>query len=80
MNVKVIVYGYDLQESEQIYKVYCRSNNIHCYFQEAIFVSSKWSPSCIREKIRGYYNDVMNGKIKLLNISKDMFKYFYSNR
>ena len=74
---KAIVFGYNLQEAEEKYKEYCNLNNIPCRFGEAVFLSSKEFSSRNREKIRGYYNEVMKNNVKLVNMSKAGFVSLY---
>ena len=73
-----IVWGYDLLEAEQKYKEWCHSNNVPCRLSDAIFLSSRMSLSCNQEKIRGYYNDVMEDRVKLINMCKESFAHIYN--
>ena len=75
---KAIVWGYDLQEAELKYKEYCQVYNIPCRLSDAIFLSSRMSLSWNQEKIRGYYNDVMEEKVKLINMCKESFAHIYN--
>ncbi len=75
---KAIVLGYDLHDAEQLYKTWCNSNNIPCRLNEAVLLSSKLSMSYKQEKIRGYYSEVMNDKIKLIGLDKQYFHYLYN--
>jgi len=75
---KAIVWGYDLQEAELKYKEYCQVYNIPCRLSEAIFLSGKMSLDWNQEKIRGYWKDVMEDRIKLINICKESFIHIYN--
>ncbi len=77
---KVIVYGYDLMEAELKYREYCHVYNIPYRSSDAIFLSSRMPLSWNSEKICGYYNDVMEDRIKLVNICKESFIHIYNCR
>lgn len=68
--IKAIVYGYDRYDSERL----TRENNLKP--REVLLINGNMSQRDIQEKIRGYYNDVMQDRIKLINISKKNFRLF----
>ena len=76
--MKVIVWGYNLLEAEQKYQEWCLLNNIPCRLSDAIFLSSRMSLDWNREKIRGYYNEVMEDRVKLVNMCKESFVHIYN--
>ena len=75
---KAIVYGFSLYEAERKYKEWCRINNIPCHLSDAIFLSGQMPLSKNQEKIRGYWKDVMEDRIKLINICKESFVHIYN--
>ena len=70
--IKAIVYGYDRYDSERL----TRENNLKP--REVLLINGNMSQRDIREKIRGYCNDAMQDRIKLINISKKTFAYLYN--
>ena len=74
---KAIVYGYDIPDCERLYTEYCKQNNIFARRDEVIFLFRGQSFSTMLDKVRGYYNEVMNDKIKLIGIDKDFFHTLY---
>ena len=77
---KAIVWGFNLLEAELKYKEWCNTNNVLCRLSDVIFLSGQMPLSWNQEKIRGYYNDVMEDRIKLVNISKERFVLIYNSR
>lgn len=75
---KAIVWGFSLLEAELKYKEWCQTNNVSCRLSDAIFLSGRMSLSWNQDKIRGYYNDVIEGRIKLINICKESFIHIYN--
>ena len=75
---KVIVWGFNLLEAELNYKEWCHSNNVPCRLSDAIFLSGQMDLGWIQERIRGYYNDVMEDRVKLINICKESFIHIYN--
>lgn len=75
--IKFIVLGRNMRDSERIYKEYCYSNNIPCRLGEALLLSCRMRYKEISQKLRGYYNEVMNDNIKLIGFDKDDFKNYY---
>lgn len=75
--IKFIVLGWNMRDSERIYKEYCYSNNIPCRLGEALLLSHNVRYKEISQKLRGYYNEVMNDNIKLIGFNKDDFKNYY---
>ena len=75
---KAIVWGFNLPEAEFKYKEYCYINNIPCRLDDVIFLSGQMSLSWNQERIRGYYNDVMEDRVKLINICKESFIHIYN--
>ncbi|MBO7731950.1 MAG: hypothetical protein J6S67_05340 [Methanobrevibacter sp.] len=66
-----------MRDSERIYKEYCCSNNIPCRLGEALLLSFNMRFKEISNKLRGYYNEVINDNIKLIGFNKDDFKDYY---
>lgn len=75
--IKFIVLGCNMRDSERIYKEYCCSNNIPCRLGEALLLSFNMRFKEISNKLRGYYNEVINDNIKLIGFNKDDFKDYY---
>ena len=74
---KAIVYGYSLLEAECKYKEWCNSNNVPCRLSDAIFLSGQFNLAWNQKKIKGYYKDVMEDRVKLINICKESFVHIY---
>ena len=75
---KAIAWGFSLPEAELKYKEYCYTNNVPCRLNDVIFLSGQMSLSWNQERIRGYYNDVMEDRVKLINICKESFIHIYN--
>lgn len=74
---RAIVWGDNFQKAELKYKEWCHSNNIPCRLSEAVLLSCRQPFSWNAEKIRGYYNEVMEDRIKLVDMSKEFFTRIY---
>jgi hypothetical protein len=74
---RAIVKGYNIAECERRYKRYCNAFDIPCRRGEAVFITSQMSRSEQKEKIRGRYNDVIECRIVLINMTLIEFKYLY---
>lgn len=75
---KAIVWGFNLLEAELKYKEWCHTNNVPCRLKDAIFLSGQMSLGWNQEKIRGYYKDVMEDRVKLINMCKESFVHIYN--
>lgn len=67
--IRAIVFGYDIQICNSLYEEFCKQKRIPCRFNEFIPLSSLMSLSERREKIKGTWNDVMDGNIALVSSS-----------
>ena len=76
--VKAIVWGFNLPEAELKYNEWCHSNNTPCCLRDAIFLSGKMPLSWNQERIKGYLKDVMEDRVKLINICKESFIHIYN--
>lgn len=74
---RAIVKGYNREECERRYKRYCNAFNIPCRQNEAVFLTSFMSRSDKKEKIRGRYNDVIENRTVLINMTLVEFKQLY---
>ena len=75
---KAIVWGFSLFEAELKYKEWCYTNNIPCRLSDAIFLSGQMPLGWNQEKIRGYWKDVMEDRVKLINMCKESFAHIYN--
>ena len=75
---KAIIYGSSLLEAERKYKEWCHTNNVPCRLSDAIFLSGQMGLGWNQERIKGYYNDVMEDRVKLINICKESFIHIYN--
>ena len=76
--IRAIVRGHSRKECERLYRRYCDALRIPCRAEEAVFLSSDNSPSKNAEKVRGSYNDVVEGRVHLVNMTLQDFKFLYS--
>ena len=76
---KAIVWGFNQLEAELKYKEWCHSNNVTCRLSDAIFLSGQMSLDWNQERIRGYWKDVMEDRIKLINMCKESFVHIYND-
>lgn len=74
---KAIVRGYNLEDAERRYREYCNTNNIPCQLKDAVLLSSM-SDSTER-CIIGYYKDVIEGRVKLINLDIGNFIAMYNS-
>ena len=74
---RAIVKGYNIAECERRYKRYCNAFDIPYRQNEAVFLTSFMSRSDKKEKLRGRYNDVIENRIVLINITLIEFKQLY---
>ena len=75
---KAIVWGFNQPEAELKYKEWCHTNNVPCRLSDAIFLSGKMPLSWNQEKIKGYWKDVMEDRVKLINICEESFIHIYN--
>lgn len=76
--IKAIVWGFSLSEAELKYKEWCHSNNTPCRLSDAIFLSGQMPLSWNQERIKGYLKDIMEDRVKLINICKESFIHIYN--
>lgn len=74
---RAIVKGYNIAECKRRYERYCNAFDIPYRTNEAVFITSQMSRSVQKEKICGYYNDVIRCHIVLINMTLNEFKYLY---
>lgn len=75
---KAIAWGFNLHEAELKYKEYCHTNNVPCCLSDVIFLSGQMPLKWNQEKIKGYLKDVMEDRVKLINICKESFVYIHN--
>ena len=78
MRIKAIVYGHTLEDAERKYKDYCRKKNLPCRLSDAIYISGIERVENSQKKIKGYYSEVMNDQIVLVNMNKAYFNFLYN--